>query len=141
MTRLTSPRDERGEVTSTVLVMPVVLLIVLLVIQAGLSLHARSLVAEVARREGRVVEVSDPGYDNDACSRISGALRSEPSIVTVSVTRVDSVSGRPNSCPSTGAVVITVRATPACVLPFPGPCAPIVRSFYIADEWSRKPWE
>lgn len=56
--------DERGEVTATVILVPVVLILVMVVIQAGLTFHARSVVTAAATDAARTIQ-AEAGTEQD----------------------------------------------------------------------------
>lgn len=60
-------RHERGEVTTAVLAMPIALLMILVVVQAALVLHAQAIV-DAAAQDGAQAGQGDFGTETDARS-------------------------------------------------------------------------
>ena len=77
-------RDERGEITSTVIMVPVALLLFLFAVQTALTFHARSVLSAAAQDYVRAVQAEDPGSGEAAANALlteaAGLFTASPGI-------------------------------------------------------------
>ncbi len=103
---------DRGEVTATVIIVPVVLLALLFVVQFSLAYYARTVLAGAAQ-DGAVAGARQGSSPDDGAA-LTNTLISESA---------GSLIESPSSTASTDGVTVTVRSTARVVslLPFFGP--------------------
>ena len=76
--------DDRGEITSTVIMVPLMLLLFLFAVQTALAFHARSVLSAAAQDYVRAVQAEDPGSGEAAANALlsgsAGLFVSTPAI-------------------------------------------------------------
>ena len=100
-------RRERGEVTTAVVLIPVVLVMVMVVIQMALVFHARSVITAAATDAARAAQ-AEGGTEGDGQAVARQLLAGSESLVSGTTIDVDRSSGR---------VAVTIDAHVVSLIP------------------------
>lgn len=118
--------DDRGEVTSTVVMVPLAMLLFLVAVQVALTLHARSVLSAAAQDYVRAVQTEDPGSGEDAANAVLAGS-------------TQLFSSRPGIDASIGADVVGVTITGTVMSLVPGWSPEVTGSAEGATERFRPP--